>query len=386
MSPRSVTAWVGAGTLWLACAAIPIPAAAQAPLPVDVTVPAGLLSALQRLGCTPIQACVDAVAEGLGGAVRALGMAQGAGPSGWASREVARSIGQQVAGQPLPWSSIFRSVPPNVRGPQLAQWLRGSQTYMTEVQGALTRSQLLELNTLAAEAQNAAQAARAGTAAVEATEEATWRGSLRAISEGAQARFGEALMMDFTSVAARLTAAGLIAGTAGAATYAVLQEYRGQMESLGNAKEAESYNNDVRLLLGAIRTGRQQLAPGLTLGDALVRLRANRDGGRLHFEGIFRRAVVADPPPGQPWFVYYDVTQVTCCKEGNVPAPHPIRVGPVPQWLPSLRRLAGPFDSRSAAVQWICEGRAVYSHYHARAWARFGDTILTEVPCPITAR
>jgi hypothetical protein len=196
------------------------------------------------------------------------------------------------------------------------------------------------------------------------------------------------MAMEFTSIAARFVAGGIIAGVAGAAIYESLRAYQDMAASLADEAEANAYNNDVRLMLDAIRSGRQELATGLTLGGALVRLRENLAGGGRHFEGIFkaRPEEVVGVPPGPELFVYFNVNQFTCCAEGGAPAPHPIQVGPVRQWTANLRRLAGPFDSKAEAIGWICAGRVVYPHGPEGTWARFGSTILTRVPCRVTVR
>jgi beta-lactam-binding protein with PASTA domain len=84
-------------------------------------------------------------------------------------------------------------------------------------------------------------------------------------------------------------------------------------------------------------------------------------------------------------FVYVNVNEFTCCKEGNPPqAPHPVRLGPVTEWKPELRKLAGPFASADEARQWLCANHRVNPHYWERTWANVGGVTVTRVPCPIT--
>ena len=98
----------------------------------------------------------------------------------------------------------------------------------------------------------------------------------------------------------------------------------------------------------------------------------------------------ARPKPAEPakpaqYFVYYHAKEFTCCKEGNAPeAPHPVRLGPVKEWEPDLRRLAGPFASADEAKTWLCGNHRVSPHYWATNWATVGGVTVTRLPCPIT--
>jgi len=89
-----------------------------------------------------------------------------------------------------------------------------------------------------------------------------------------------------SKTAMRLFGAYTIASFTAEQIDAALIEFEEQMESVGDAFEAEAYNNNLRLLLEHLKDGRQRLKDGVTLAQAIRAVRHNMVRGGAVFTNI----------------------------------------------------------------------------------------------------
>lgn len=99
-------------------------------------------------------------------------------------------------------------------------------------------------------------------------------------------RFGSANTAAAESTMFQVAGFMAIAGATQLAISAAESEYVATMESLGDAAEAEAWNNNVRLLMDRLTSGKVKLAAGMTFADALKRMRSNMENGTVTFEGV----------------------------------------------------------------------------------------------------
>lgn len=123
--------------------------------------------------------------------------------------------------------------------------------------------------------------------------------------------------------------------------------------------------------------------------QSLAALRRLAAGGHCPCDAppttVFKRKEAGPPKPIEI-FVSYREDEWTCCKEGGLPPPHPIRLGPVEEWKPTERKLGGPFASEAAAREWLC-AREVHAQYKwVRNWALVGGVRVSNLPCEATKR
>ncbi len=75
--------------------------------------------------------------------------------------------------------------------------------------------------------------------------------------------------------------------------------YQDEMEALGDAAELEAFNNNLNLMLDSLEDGRTVLVEGMTLAEAVRKLRRNMNRGGKYFDGIL---VKAEPGAGTGGF------------------------------------------------------------------------------------
>ncbi len=68
-----------------------------------------------------------------------------------------------------------------------------------------------------------------------------------------------------------------------------LYAFQDEMEAIGDAKEAEAFNNNLQLMMERLKDGRLVLVPGMTLAQAVRKLRRNMNMGGSYFAGILQK-------------------------------------------------------------------------------------------------
>jgi hypothetical protein len=127
-----------------------------------------------------------------------------------------------------------------------------------------------------------------------------------------------------------------------------LYAYQDEMEAIGDAYEAEAFNNNLMLMLDRLKDGRLVLVPGMTLAKAVRQLRRNMNrGGKL-----FADIVMKPPtdPPGVPPL-------------GREPEANP-SPGARPGGLPDRLTVAETSNMGTWTATWVWTG----THYEA-TWA-----------------
>lgn len=113
--------------------------------------------------------------------------------------------------------------------------------------------------------------------------------TLRRIGSSMASRFGAFLEWMSTTTAQRILGVYTIGTYTQGHINEALFAYQDEMEAIGDAAEIEAFNNNVRLMMERLKDGRLVLVPGMTLSQAVRRLRRNMNRGGPYFANIVRK-------------------------------------------------------------------------------------------------
>lgn len=135
------------------------------------------------------------------------------------------------------------------------------------------------------------QEASFGTVRRTATQQATsgMSAAFRSWAARLGSRLGAVVQWLTSTTASRFFGAVTIAEFTQSQINEALYAFQDEMEAIGDAKEAEAFNNNLRLMMERLEDGRLVLVPGMTLAQAVRKLRRNMNMGGSYFAGILQK-------------------------------------------------------------------------------------------------